>query len=174
MTTTKRPKPQPLPITGRPEPLIIWLRPDHNPTPPPSPSPPPELKRPFAWRRKPKTKRPIFNRKTTSTCLRLAVGHAFTGDYAQRFLPSLDPTYHYCPCGNGTLRTQSHVLHHCPNFDGPRHNSGLGRHSRRSRTNHYYSNRQNAIVLLDFLQSSQALSQPEQGALPDQHHVDPG
>ncbi|KAH8988266.1 hypothetical protein EDB86DRAFT_2749587, partial [Lactarius hatsudake] len=51
----------------------------------------------------------------------VAVDHAFTGTYIQRFRPSTGnpPENASCPCGE-PIRTAAHVLLHCPRFIRPR------------------------------------------------------
>ena len=41
----------------------------------------------------------VGDQHTTSTALRLAVGHDFTSDYTARFRPDRAPEYLACPCG---------------------------------------------------------------------------
>ena len=71
-----------------------------------------------------KTKRPLYSRHTTSTALQLAVDHAFTGSYAQRFRPLDPPETLGCPCG-APLRTPGHVIRECPLFYQTRVNRAI-------------------------------------------------
>jgi hypothetical protein len=50
-----------------------------------------------------------FSRTTYVTMLRYVTGHAFTGEYTQRFYPPHTQEQIACPCGN-PLQTVEHVL----------------------------------------------------------------
>jgi hypothetical protein len=76
-----------------------------------------------------KTKRPLYTRRTTSTAFQLAVDHAFTGSYAQRFRPSDTPETLACPCGV-PLRTPQHITRECPLFYQTRVNHAIHTHGR--------------------------------------------
>ena len=54
-----------------------------------------------------------FSRLTHSTLYRFITGHAFTGEYTQRFYPQHTPDQVACLCGSPT-ETIEHVLMHCP------------------------------------------------------------
>ncbi|KAI0271090.1 hypothetical protein BGY98DRAFT_1007241 [Russula aff. rugulosa BPL654] len=54
-----------------------------------------------------------FSRLTHSTLLRYITGHAFVGEYTQRFYPPHTQEQIACPCGN-PLQTIEHVLTECP------------------------------------------------------------
>jgi hypothetical protein len=56
-----------------------------------------------------KTQRPLFTWQTTSTAFQLAVDHAFTGSYTQRFCPADPPESLWCPCGFH-LRNPDHLI----------------------------------------------------------------
>ncbi|KAF8261662.1 hypothetical protein EI94DRAFT_1809968 [Lactarius quietus] len=58
-------------------------------------------------------------RHTTSTALRLAVGHAFTSDYTKRFRPDIPPDELYCECGF-TDCSWFHLVYDCPRFEEAR------------------------------------------------------
>ncbi|KAH9957210.1 hypothetical protein BC827DRAFT_1385651 [Russula dissimulans] len=67
---------------------------------------------------------PPVSRATTSNLFRLITGHAFTGQYAARFLrnkfPQLSPDeLEAFPCG-ANPQTVEHVLRTCPTFDEAR------------------------------------------------------
>lgn len=59
--------------------------------------------------------KPTPSRHTTSTALRLAVGHAFTSDYTRRFRPDIPLDEHHCECGYAD-RSFYHLLYECPRF----------------------------------------------------------
>jgi len=54
-----------------------------------------------------------FSRLTHTTLYRFITGHAFTGEYTQRFYPRHTPDQVACPCGS-PIETVEHVLMHCP------------------------------------------------------------
>ncbi len=54
-----------------------------------------------------------FSRLTHSTLYRFITGHAFTGEYTQRFYPRHTPDQVACLCGS-PIETVEHVLMHCP------------------------------------------------------------
>ena len=60
-----------------------------------------------------------FSRLTHSTFYRLVTGHAFTGEYTQRFYPQHTQEQIACPCGE-PVQTAEHVLLHCPLFTDAR------------------------------------------------------
>lgn len=56
-----------------------------------------------------------FSRLTHSTFYRLITGHAFTGEYMQRFFPQHTPDQIECQCGE-PLQTVEHIIIQCPLF----------------------------------------------------------
>jgi len=60
-----------------------------------------------------------FSRLTHSTLYRFITGHAFTGEYTQRFFPQHTPEQIACQCGE-PLQTIEHVLFNCPLFTDAR------------------------------------------------------
>ena len=66
---------------------------------------------------------PCFSRHTTTTALRLAVGHAFTSDYARRFRPDIPEEENHCPCGFPN-HSFHHLLYDCPRHTGARQSAG--------------------------------------------------
>ena len=60
-----------------------------------------------------------FSRLTHSTFYRLVTGHAFTGEYTQRFYPLHTQEQLACPCGE-PIQTVEHVLLHCPRYTAAR------------------------------------------------------
>ena len=59
------------------------------------------------------------NPHTTSTALRLAVGHAFVSDYTRRFRPDIPESDNACECG-WPDRSWLHVVYECPRFNASR------------------------------------------------------
>ncbi|KAH9168440.1 hypothetical protein EDB89DRAFT_1909283 [Lactarius sanguifluus] len=66
-----------------------------------------------------KTRKFRFNRRTTSTAIQVAVDHAFTGTYVDRFRPNDPPEARECPCGYQT-RSSLHIIHSCTRFNAAR------------------------------------------------------
>ena len=60
-----------------------------------------------------------FSRLTHSTLYRFITGHAFTGEYTQRFYPRHTPDQVACLCGS-PVETVEHVLMHCPLYTDAR------------------------------------------------------
>jgi hypothetical protein len=60
-----------------------------------------------------------FSRLTYSTFYRFITGHAFTGEYTQRFFPQHTPDQIACQCG-APLQTIEHVIMQCPLFTAAR------------------------------------------------------
>ena len=54
-----------------------------------------------------------FSHLTLSTFYRFVTGHAFTGEYTQRFYPQHTQEQIACPCG-AQIQTIEHVLLQCP------------------------------------------------------------
>jgi hypothetical protein len=104
-----------------------------------------------------KTKRPLYSRRTTSTALQLAVDHAFTGSYAQRFRPADPPETLSCPCG-APLRTPQHITRECPLFYQTRVNHAIHTHGRTISYTALYNSHPHK--LLSFLRDSRAASRP--------------
>lgn len=71
--------------------------------------------------------RAITNRMVYGLVLQCRTGHAFMGEYYQRFVPT-EPVG--CPCGIA-LQTRQHILLHCPRYDAHRY---LLRHDHRLMT----------------------------------------
>jgi hypothetical protein len=69
-----------------------------------------------------------FSRLTHSTLYRFITGHAFTGEYTQRFYSQHTPDQVACPCGS-PIQTVEHVLMYCPLYSDARrrHLSANGR-----------------------------------------------
>ena len=60
-----------------------------------------------------------FSRLTFATFYRIITGHAFVGEYAQRFFPHHTPEQIACPCGK-PIQTLEHVLLECPQYTDAR------------------------------------------------------
>ena len=56
---------------------------------------------------------PVYSRHTTTTALRLAVGHAFMSDYSRRFRPDISEDQLACRCG-WPSHSFHHLLYECP------------------------------------------------------------
>ena len=56
------------------------------------------------------------NRELFGRITQCRTGHSYTGEFRQRFLPTLEePTT--CPCDNTTLQTREHLLRECPKYE---------------------------------------------------------
>src|SRR6266702_2507512 len=104
---------------------------------------------------------PLYSRRTTSTALRLAVDHAFTGTYVIRFWPKDPEENSACPCGC-LFRTDLHILYDCPHFGAARHISRMVYNGTPTPYHALYRST-NSHRLLAFLQISGALFKPETG-----------
>ncbi|QRW27253.1 COG4 transport domain-containing protein [Rhizoctonia solani] len=58
-----------------------------------------------------------YHRAIHARLIQVIMGHAFLGEYRERFRPDDDPS---CPCG-APRQTLDHVLRACPSFDLARH-----------------------------------------------------
>jgi hypothetical protein len=91
------------------------------------------------------------------TALQLAVDHAFTGSYAQRFRPADPPETLTCPCG-APLRTPQHITRECPLFYQTRVNHAIHTYGRTIAYSALYNSHPHK--LLSFLRDSRAASRP--------------
>ncbi|KAH9019214.1 hypothetical protein EDB85DRAFT_2197842 [Lactarius pseudohatsudake] len=110
--------------------------------------------------------RPLYKRRTTSTALQLAVDHAFTGSYAKRFRPDDPPSSITCPCGWG-LRDPPHLILSCPRFFQHRINSAVSGQYFPLTYTQLFTTSKGTKRLMDYLSTSRAGSQLEQGPLPE-------
>jgi len=78
------------------------------------------------------------------------------------------PSYHYCPCGDDSIRTAGHILYHCQASVKP--GSYLDWHAQVVTPSPTTTSA--ARSTLDFLRGSRCLTKPEQGPLPHPHHLD--
>jgi hypothetical protein len=97
-----------------------------------------------------KTRRPLYSRRTTSAAIQLAVDHAFTGSYTQRFQPADPPESLACKCG-ASLRTPSHLIRECPHLLQPRINHGIHSHMRTLTLAQLHQTAKRAHQLLSFI-----------------------
>ncbi|KAH9010830.1 hypothetical protein EDB85DRAFT_2160691 [Lactarius pseudohatsudake] len=111
-----------------------------------------------------KTRRFRFSRRTTSTAIQVAVDHAFTGTYVDRFRPNDPPEARECPCGHRT-RSSLHIIHSCTRFNAARLQAHIplipNNPTRFSRV--IGPGRKDAEHLLNFIQESHVLTHPEAG-----------
>ncbi|KAH9034272.1 hypothetical protein EDB85DRAFT_1889919 [Lactarius pseudohatsudake] len=94
----------------------------------------------------------------------VAVDHAFTGTYVDRFRPNDPPEARECPCGYQT-RSSLHIIHSCARFNAARCQAHIpfipNNPTRFSRV--IGPGRKDAEHLLNFIQESHALTHPEAG-----------
>jgi hypothetical protein len=99
-----------------------------------------------------------FSRLTHSTLYRIITGHAFTGEYTQRFFPQHTPEQIACPCGE-PLQTIEHVLFQCHHFTAARRRH-LTVSGRPRSFPQLLENPERARALLRFLEETRACSKP--------------
>jgi hypothetical protein len=106
------------PRTGLVYRLAIQGAPDGKPHPTfqPPPRPSPEDEEPPNIPEAPKVK---FSCLTYTTFYHITTGHAFVGEYIQRFYPQLTLEQIACPCGR-LVQTVEHVLLDCPLYTATR------------------------------------------------------
>ena len=104
---------------------------------------------------------PCFTRHTTTTALRLAVGHAFTSDYTRRFRPDIPEDENYCSCGFPD-HSFHHILYDCPQHTEARQSAGGDREWDEESPLYYFRDFQSSRQFLDFLQISRAAFLPPQ------------
>ena len=104
---------------------------------------------------------PCFSRHTTTTALRLAVGHAFTSDYTRQFRPDIPEDENYCTCGFPD-HSFHHILYDCPQYTEARQSAGGQRQWDDESPLYYFGDAQSSKQLLDFLQISRAAFLPPQ------------
>ncbi|KAH9026480.1 hypothetical protein EDB85DRAFT_1979097 [Lactarius pseudohatsudake] len=95
--------------------------------------------------------------------LQVAVDHAFTGTYVERFRPTDPHKATQCPCGF-RLRTSPHIIHTCPRYNAHRFRANIiSTRNPVGPRGGILTNKKQAMGLLTFLQDSRALSRPETG-----------
>jgi hypothetical protein len=99
-----------------------------------------------------------FSRLTHSTLYRLVTGHAFTGEYTQRFFPQHTLEQIACQCGE-PLQTAEHVLLQCPIYTAARrrHLTVSGRPCSFSQL---LKSKERIQMLLRFLEETRACNKP--------------
>ena len=112
----------------------------------------------------------LFTRHTTTTALRLAVGHAFTADYTRRLRPDIPEHELQCPCGFPD-NSFHHILYDCPRYESSRREAAPLTQWDSVPPHHYFRNFPHTENFLDFLQRSRAaFKPPNEPAVP----YDPG
>jgi hypothetical protein len=106
-----------------------------------------------------------FSRLTHSTFYRFITGHAFTGEYTQRFFPQHTPDQVACQC-DAPLQTIEHVIMHCPLFTAAccKH---LMPDGRTQRFQQLLETPKRVQELLQFLEESRACNKPRAVWEPD-------
>ena len=99
-----------------------------------------------------------FSRLTHTTLYRFITGHAFTGEYTQRFFPQHTPEQIACQCGE-PLQTVEHVLFRCPLFTAARRRHLTVRGRPRSFPQ-LLENKERVQTLLRFLEETRACNKP--------------
>ena len=104
---------------------------------------------------------PNFSRHTTTTALRLAVGHAFISDYTRRFRPDIPEEENHCSCGFPD-HSFHHILYECPRNTQARQLAGGHRQWDSDSPDYYFRDRSSSSQFLEFLQISRAAFLPPQ------------
>ncbi|KAH9952378.1 hypothetical protein BGW80DRAFT_1174851, partial [Lactifluus volemus] len=92
-------------------------------------------------------------------------GHAFTGEYTQRFFPRHTPEHIACQCGE-TLQTIEHVIMHCPIFDAARRRHLMSK-GRTWSLKQLLETQKRVQKLLRFLEETRACNKPRAVWEPD-------
>jgi hypothetical protein len=99
-----------------------------------------------------------FSRLTHSTFYRFVTGHAFTGEYTQRFFSKHTAEQVACQCGE-PIQTVEHVLFHCPTFAAARRRH-LTVNGRPRSFPQLLENPERVQSLLRFLEETRACNKP--------------
>jgi hypothetical protein len=99
-----------------------------------------------------------FSRSVYSTLFRFITGHAFVGEYTQRFYPPHTPSQIDCPCGE-PLQTVEHVLLHCPLYTAARRRH-LTANGRPRTLPQIFANAKRVQEVLRFLEETGACAKP--------------
>jgi hypothetical protein len=114
---------------------------------------------PPAARDTPGEQQPVkFSCLTHSTFYRFITGHAFTGEYMQRFFPRHTPEQVACQCDE-PVQTVEHVLFQCPNFTAACQRHLVVNGHPRSFPQ-LLENPERVQTLLQFLEETRACSKP--------------
>ena len=101
-----------------------------------------------------------FSRLTHSTFYRFVTGHAFTGEYTQRFFPLHTQDQLACPCGE-PVQTIEHVLLHCPCYTDARQKH-LTAQGRPRTLPQLFDKPERVIGMLRFLEETGACTKPRE------------
>jgi Reverse transcriptase (RNA-dependent DNA polymerase)/Endonuclease-reverse transcriptase len=101
-----------------------------------------------------------FSRLTHSTFYRFVTGHAFTGEYTQRFYPLHTQDQIACPCGE-PVQTIEHVLLHCPRYSEARQKF-LAANGRPRTLPQLFDKPENVLEMLRFLEETGACAKPRE------------
>ena len=99
-----------------------------------------------------------FSRTIYTTLFRYITGHAFTGEYTQRFYPPHTQDDIACPCGE-PLQTVEHVLLHCPLYTAARRRH-LAANGRPRTLPQLFANSKRVQEVLRFLEETGACVKP--------------
>ena len=106
-----------------------------------------------------------FSRLTHSTFYRFITGHAFTGEYTQRFFPLHTPDQVACQCGE-PIQTVEHVIMHCPIFTNARLKH-LTTNGRTQSLRQLLETPKRVQMLLRFIEETRACNKPRAVWEPD-------
>ena len=101
-----------------------------------------------------------FSRLTHATFYRFITGHAFTGEYTQRFYPLHTQDQLACPCGE-PVQTIEHVLLHCPRYTDARQKY-LTTQGRPRTLPQLFDEPEHALETLRFLEETGACAKPRE------------
>jgi hypothetical protein len=99
-----------------------------------------------------------FSRQTYATLYRFITGHAFVGEYTQRFYPPHTPSQIDCPCGE-PVQSIEHVLLHCPLHTAARRRH-LTANGRPRTLPQIFANAKRVQEVLRFLEETGACAKP--------------
>ena len=101
-----------------------------------------------------------FSRLTHATFYRLVTGHAFIGEYTQRFYPPHTQEQIACPCGE-LVQTVEHVLLHCPRYTDARRKH-LSFSGRPRALPQLFDKPERVLGMLRFLEETGACTKPRE------------
>jgi hypothetical protein len=99
-------------------------------------------------------------RRVRSNFYRLITGHAFIGEYTQRFFPQHTQEQVACPCGE-PVQTVEHVLLRCPTYTAARLKH-LTAHGRPNNLAQLFVNPKRVVEVLSFLEETGACDRPRE------------